>query len=164
LVVQALQRRGVPAGVRLIDAGIGGMDVMFHVEGAQRVVIIDAAQMGAEVGTLYKVPAEELAALPQPGRLSLHDFRWNHALALGRMLYKDRFPTDISVYLVQVASLDYGTNLTPAVATAAVRLVELLVREIEDAQREAAEQGGVAGDATDEDAAAGGCVCRSFLR
>src|SRR5262245_30794086 len=94
-VIRELERREMPSGVRLVDAGTGGIDVMFHLEGARRVIVIDAAQTGAAPGQIYRVPGEQLAALPPPNNLSLHNFRWEHALAVGRMLYKERFPTDI---------------------------------------------------------------------
>jgi hydrogenase maturation protease len=129
-VAQELQRRGLPEGVRVIDAGTGGMDVMFRLDGARRVILIDAAQTGAAPGTLYRVPGAQLAALPPPGNLSLHNFRWEHALAVGRMIYKDRFPSDISVYLIQVASLDYGLELSPAVRAGAEQVAALIAAEI----------------------------------
>jgi len=129
-VIQELARRGVPAGVRLVDAGTGGMDVMFHLEGAERVIIVDAAQTGAAPGTIYRVPGEQLATLPPPSNLSLHNFRWEHALAVGRMIYKERFPQEVGVYLLQVASLEYGCELSPAVRAGAEQIVALIEEEV----------------------------------
>jgi hydrogenase maturation protease len=130
-VIRELERRGMPEGTRLIDAGTGGMDVMFHLEDTQRVILIDAAQTGAAPGQIYRVPGEQLATLPPPDNLSLHNFRWQHALAVGKMIYKDRFPTDISVYLIQVASLDFGLELSPAVRAGAEQVVALIADEVE---------------------------------
>jgi len=129
-VIRELERRGVPVGVRLVDAGTGGMDVMFHLEGVRRVILIDAAQTGAAPGTIYKVPGAELAALPLPTNLTLHSFRWEHALAVGRMIYKEHFPTDISVYLIQAASLEYGLELSQAVSAAAEQAATLIADEV----------------------------------
>jgi hydrogenase maturation protease len=129
-VIHELRRRELPGQVRLIDAGTGGMDVMYNLEGARRVLLIDAAWTGAAPGTLYKVPGEQLAALPPPNALSLHNFRWEHALAVGRMLYKDRFPSNINVYLIQAASLAYGLELSPAVRAGAERLAALIGDEV----------------------------------
>jgi hydrogenase maturation protease len=130
-VIRELERRRMPDGVRLIDAGTGGMDVMFHLEGARRVILIDAAQSGAAPGTVYRVPGEELAALPPPGNLSLHNFRWEHALAVGRMIYKERFPADVSVYLIQVASLEFGLELSPEMRASAEQVADLIEDEVQ---------------------------------
>jgi hydrogenase maturation protease len=130
-VIRELERRRIPAGVRLIDAGTGGMDVMFKVEGARRVILVDAAQTGAAPGQIYRVPGAELAMLPPPSNLSLHNFRWQHALAVGRMIYKERFPTDISVYLIQIASVDFGLELSPAVRAGAEQVAALIADEVQ---------------------------------
>ncbi len=130
-VIRELERRVMPDGVRLIDAGTGGMDVMFHMEDIQHVILIDAAQTGAAPGQIYRVPGEQLATLPPPNNLSLHNFRWQHALAVGRMIYKERFPTDISVYLIQVASLEVGLELSPAVLAGAEQVVALIAEEVQ---------------------------------
>ena len=130
-VIRELERRRMPDGVRLIDAGTGGMDVMFHLEDTRRVILIDAAQTGAAAGQIYRVPGEQLSTLPPPNNMSLHNFRWQHALAVGRMIYKERFPTDISVYLIQVASLDFGLELSPAVRAGAEQVAALIADEVQ---------------------------------
>lgn len=129
-VIRALHDHNLPDDVRLIDAGTGGMDVMFKIVDATRVILIDAATTGAQPGTIYRVPGEELATLPPPNNLSLHNFRWEHALAVGRMIHKERFPSDISVYLIQVASLEYGLELTDAVQAAARQVVGMILEDV----------------------------------
>lgn len=116
--------------VRVFDAGTAGMDVMFQARGSTRLIIIDASNTGSEPGEIYKVPGSELENRPQPS-YSLHDFRWDHALYAGRRIYGDDFPTDISVYLIEAASLDLGIGLSPPVQTAADRVVEHIIKEIQ---------------------------------
>jgi hydrogenase maturation protease len=109
--------------VRVFDAGTGGMDVMFQVRGARKLILIDAARSGAEPGAIFKVPGEELAAAPDAG-FSLHDFRWQHALTAARKIFAAEFPQDVTVFLVEAQSLAFGLELTPAVAQAATRVVQ----------------------------------------
>ena len=42
LVYDHLQAHGVPSGVKLIDAGLAGLDLLRFIEGARRVVFVDA--------------------------------------------------------------------------------------------------------------------------
>jgi hydrogenase maturation protease len=112
-------------GVRIFDAGTGGMEVMFHARGATRLVIVDASSTGSEPGTIYQVPGEELEADREPG-YSLHDFRWDHALYAGRKIFREDFPQDVSVFLIEAASLDLGLSLSPPVRQAAEKVVGLL--------------------------------------
>lgn len=116
VLIRTLFTRGVPEGVRIVDGGTAGMDVAFGMRGAQRVVIVDAAATGAEPGTIYRVPAEELTELPPIDGLHTHNFRWDHALSFSEWLLGPMKPTDITVFLVEAGQLEPGTELSPPVA------------------------------------------------
>lgn len=118
----ALQRNPRP-DVRVFDAGTGGMDVMFQARGARRLIIIDAAISGSPAGAIFRVPGEELASEPDAG-YSLHDFRWQHALTAGRKIFAADFPSDVTVYLIEAASLAFGLHLSAPVLASAKRVVE----------------------------------------
>ncbi|NJN19240.1 MAG: hydrogenase maturation protease [Oscillochloris sp.] len=130
ILIRRLWEHGLPEGVRVADGGTAGMDVAFKMRGADRVIIVDAARSGEPAGVLYKVPGEELEELPPLDGLHQHAFRWDHALAFGRWLLKDAYPTDITVYLIEGANFEFGAELTPEVAQTmdklAVYLIELL--------------------------------------
>lgn len=129
--LQAYLRQRPRDNVRVFDAGTGGMDVMFQARGAHKLIIVDAAQTGSEPGAIYKVPGEELAAEREPS-YSLHDFRWDHALAAGRKIFRDSFPADVSVYLIESASLDLGLELSDLVRDAAEKVIADIQRIIDE--------------------------------
>jgi hydrogenase maturation protease len=104
--------------VRVYDCGTAGMEVMFQARGSKHLVIIDASSTGSEPGAVFKVPGKELEALPEPS-YNLHDFRWDNALAAGRKIFKDDFPQEVTVYLIEAENLDFGLELSPAVKRAA---------------------------------------------
>ncbi len=125
-VAQSLQKflqTNPKANVRVFDAGTGGLDVMFQARGSSRLIIVDAGNTGSPPGTIYEVPGEELVSEREPS-YSLHDFRWDHALYAGRRIFRDDFPTDVTVYLIEAESLGLGLQLTPLVAEAAENVVE----------------------------------------
>jgi len=78
---------------------------------------------------VFEVPGEELAACPAPS-YNLHDFRWDHALFAGRQIYGDDFPEDVSVYLIEAASLELGIGLSPEVEQAVEKVVGRLAERI----------------------------------
>jgi hydrogenase maturation protease len=135
-VVQRLAER-VPeskrVNVRIFDAGTGGMDVMFQARGSDALIIIDANSSGSEPGAIFEVPGETLATCPEPS-FGLHDFRWNHALFAGRKIFKDDFPKDITVYLIEAQTLSLGLELSDVVKAAADQVVEKLVTRLKPAQ------------------------------
>lgn len=125
-IAERLARHPVP-GVRAFDCGTAGMEVMFAAKGSEALIIIDACSSDSEPGTIFEVPGSELEDLPDPG-YSLHDFRWNHALAAGRKIFKEAMPTEVTVFLIEAQSLDLGLELSGPVAQA----VESVKRRIFD--------------------------------
>jgi hydrogenase maturation protease len=128
--LQALLRRQPRSGVRVFDAGTGGMDVMFQARGATELIIVDACRSGAEPGAIFLVPGDEFAADHEPG-YTLHDFRWDHALVAGRRIFREQFPDAVTVFLVEAASLDFGLELSAEVRAAADRVIADITRRME---------------------------------
>ena len=120
-VVRRLASRAGPR-IKILDAGTDGMAVMFAARGCTTLVVVDACTTGAEPGTVFEVPSAILEAPPKAS-YTLHDFRWDHALYAGRMMYGAQFPTDVTVLLVEAASTGFGIGLTEPVELAAAKAV-----------------------------------------
>lgn len=123
-----------PAGrdVRLLDAGTDGMGVMFAAKGCGTVIIVDACRSGAESGAVFEVPGAQLESPPRAS-FNLHDFRWDHALFAGRKIFRDSFPSDVRVYLIEAESVGFGIGLTAKVAAAADKVAARIRAKIEGA-------------------------------
>jgi len=119
-VVQRLREQfgaQLPPGVKLFDAGTGGMEVMFQARGASALIVVDACRSGSDHGAVFRLPGNEIATEHVPG-YSLHDFRWDHAVHAGRRIFGAEFPDDLTVYLIEAGSLQLGIELTAPVARA----------------------------------------------
>jgi hydrogenase maturation protease len=53
-------RYHVPGNVTLVDAGTAGLRVLFLMDGADRVVVVDAVDVGAPAGTVVRLQPEEV--------------------------------------------------------------------------------------------------------
>lgn len=131
-VVRALAERGLAADprVRLLDAGTDGMAVMHAARGCRLLILVDASRSGSEPGAVFEVPGAELEDCPPPS-LTLHAFRWEHALFAARRMYGEDFPVEVTVLLVEAGVTGFGLELSPAIAKAAQKVadrVEALVR------------------------------------
>lgn len=121
-LVRLLWDRGVGSGVVddgvvLVDGGTAGMDVSFKMRGAKKVIIVDASSTGSPPGTVFEVPASELEELPPLDGFHSHSFRWDHALAFGRWLLGEEYPSDVTVFLIEAEQVDFGAALSPSVET-----------------------------------------------
>jgi hydrogenase maturation protease len=104
--------------VRVLDAGTDGMGVMFAARGSDTLVIVDAARTGEAPGAVFEVPGDVLSRDYAPS-LTLHDFRWDHALAAGKQIFANDFPATVTVLLAEVQSTEFGLELSPAMRAAA---------------------------------------------
>jgi hydrogenase maturation protease len=133
-VAQALQAHvhaNPRPDVRVFDAGTAGMQVMFQAVGTRQLILVDAARTGSPPGAIFRVPGAELETEHAPG-YSLHDFRWDHALAAGRKIYRERFPSDVTVYLIELQSCAFGLELSAKVRESAAQVVAEIRRTIDD--------------------------------
>ncbi|QCI80561.1 hydrogenase maturation protease [Hankyongella ginsenosidimutans] len=128
-VIARLARMGLPENVGLFDAGTDGMAVMYRARGAQRLIIIDAREPEGAPGAVFEVPGDALEAEPTHG-VGLHAFRWDHALFVGRKIYRETFPKMVEVYLIEAGSLDYATGLSASVAKAADLVAERIAARL----------------------------------
>jgi hydrogenase maturation protease len=130
----------IPAGadrIRLLDAGTDGMAVMFAARGCESLIIVDACRSGSAAGAIFEVPGAELEQPRPGGSFTLHDFRWDHALHAGRQIFREAFPADVTVYLIEAGSVDLGIGLSEQVAAAAAQVADKIRdRVLPDSRRE----------------------------
>ncbi|WP_298210807.1 hydrogenase maturation protease [Ferrimicrobium sp.] len=138
VLIRELFDEGYGEQVTLVDGGTAGMDIAFKMRGASKVIMIDASQTDAPLGTIYRVPGEDLEHLPDLQSFQSHAFRWDHALAFARwLLPEDEYPASVMVFLTPVRSLGFGDELSADARSVLVRLKLLvkkeagLVREVE---------------------------------
>ncbi|CCQ92659.1 Hydrogenase maturation protease [[Clostridium] ultunense Esp] len=129
MLIRKLWERGVPPGVRLADGGTAGMDVAFQIGDAEELILVDVCTSGAEPGTIFELPGEEVETPPLED-LNLHDFRWDHAITMGRWLLKSRFPKKVTVFLIEAENLSHGFGLSQTVEKALDRLAEELIQRL----------------------------------
>lgn len=127
-VIRRLMHRAGPR-VMIRDAGTDGMAVMFAARGCTTLIVVDACTTGSAPGTLFELPSEAVAE-PAPPALTLHAFRWQHALYAGRRMYGAGFPARVIVLLAEAGSLDFGLELSAPVDAAVAATVTRIEREI----------------------------------
>lgn len=121
-MVAELLRRGLPAGMEAVDGGTGGLDLLHLMEGWDRVVIVDAAELGRRPGEFLRFTPEDVHLVGSLVSLSSHSAGLADALALARAL--GRPLPEIVIYGVQPERMDWEEGLSPAVEAALPRLVE----------------------------------------
>lgn len=125
--VSALEKEGVPEGVEIIDGGTGGLTLLTLMEGAKRVILVDAVETGREPGTILRLAGEDLEPETSASSLSLHSSGLPEVLALGRAL--GTLPPLI-LFGVQPDSVEVRLGLSEPVAAALPSLLALIREEL----------------------------------
>ena len=127
--VERLAARGVPAHVRLHDAGLAVSDVLGRLDPADPLVVIDAVRAGDRPGTVYRMEADASAAESLSGAaLSLHELSVGPALEMEALT--GRAFSHVTVFGVEPARVAWGEGLGPAVAAAMDRLVDAVLDQV----------------------------------
>jgi len=127
--VRCLAQQQLPPGVEILDGGTSGADLVDHLEGRTKVVVIDAASGDGPPGTVYRCEASEL--LEQEGSLSLHEFGLADSLHMAERL--GCAPQRVVVLGVQPATMEPGLELSPEVASVLPGLIKLALSEAAEA-------------------------------
>jgi hydrogenase maturation protease len=116
----------VPHGVRFLDGGTLGLDLLHHLEGVERLLFVDAVDWGAVPGSLIRMEGDEIPELFAT-RLSPHQVGLQDLLAVADL----QGVTFASMVLwgMQPATIEMGLDLSPAVAE---RFPELLAKVVEE--------------------------------
>ncbi len=86
LAVEGLRDEGgLPPGVRLLEAGTLGVDLLAFLEPEEKVVLLDAVRAGSPPGTIHRLPLEEIGD-PVGVPLSVHELGVRHLLQQARLL------------------------------------------------------------------------------
>ncbi len=128
LVAQRFAERPMPDGVEVLESEQGGLRLLDLVRGFTRLIIIDALKSGRTPGEVTIFTEADFAGGHRYG--SAHSISLRTALELGRQLGYD-MPERVTVFAIEADDVEtFGERLSPPVAAAAARVVELVEAEV----------------------------------
>ncbi len=136
IVAHQLRREYVmPDGVRVVDGGTLGLDLLALVAASDRVILVDAVRAEGPPGTLVRLAGDEVAPAVYE-RLSMHQIGVADLLAGAALC--DRYPQEVVIVGIvpEMTSLSYGctpdvTASLPALAAAVLAELRRLGHEPE---------------------------------
>lgn len=128
-VIERLQELyHIPEEVQVLDGGTLGLDLLYYLEDAHELLIVDAVEMDQPPGALLRLEGEEV-----PSFLSVN--MSPHQIGVPDMLFAAKLkgiaPPEIVLWGVQPGLLDIGLDLSPPVAAQ----VDVLVAHVRDELR-----------------------------
>ena len=126
-VIEELQKIiGDNDAVNIFDMGTAAFEGLFGLKGHNKILMVDEP-----VGTLFKVPAEEVLRAPQDDPMVfLHGMKWDQALSYSKKILGDDYPEDIQVYLIAVENTKLDTVLSEEVKKAGDKVVQHILEDL----------------------------------
>ena len=112
----------------LVDGGTLGLTLLGYVEDATHLLLLDSVRTGAAPGTLVRLEGEDIP-LRLSTKLSPHQAGVVDLLAAAQL--RGQLPGEIVVLGIEPAEIDWGTDLTPAVARQLDALVAAACRQLD---------------------------------
>jgi hydrogenase maturation protease len=126
----------LPDDVELVDGGTFGIDLLERLAGRRKVIVIDAVQVTAEEasdpskigpGAILRFTADGIARR-QTADLSLHQIGLFETLSMARQL--GSAVGDVVIFGIVPKTLESGLELSPEVAAAVPKVIDLVLAEI----------------------------------
>lgn len=118
--------------ISIFDMGTAAFEVLFGLKGHDKIILVDGVLNSNEpVGTLFKVPAEEVMKAPQDDPLVfLHGMKWDQALSYTKKILQDEYPEDIQVYLVAIENTKLEIDMSDVVKQAGDKVVQHILEDL----------------------------------
>ena len=126
-VAEALsQRFRFPDAVEVLDGGTLGIELMRFLDGAERLILIDAIH-GSEPGSFRIIQGDDVRLYFQE-KVSLHEMGIQEVLA--SLVVMEKPIAEIVVIGVVPQSLEIGLDLTPLVASRIDEATDSVIRQL----------------------------------
>ena len=124
-VIQEMEKIKLPDHIDLLDMGTSTMDLISHLEGVKKLIVIDAMRAGGKPGTIYKCKPEDLIPKGEQS-VSLHDIGVIETLTMAK---KMGMAIETVIIGVEPETMDWGMELTEAVKNKIPLIIEAVLRE-----------------------------------
>ncbi len=118
--------------VTLLDMGTSAFEVLFQLQGHDRLILVDAVvNSGEPDGTQYLLPASAVeASIMDDPMVFLHALKWDQALSYARKILREAYPEDVSVYLISVTNIRLEVGLSDVVKAAGDAVAQRILSEL----------------------------------
>jgi len=128
-VAEELKGLELPDGVSVVEGGTAGLSLISLMEGYQRVIIVDAADMGYPPGRVVRFTPAEVQFKTAEAPLSLHQIGLAEALALAEAL--EVAPSELVIIGVQPSRVEVEAELSPEVEGAIPQIIRMVLDELD---------------------------------
>lgn len=124
-VIEEMKKMALPEDMELLEMGTSTMDLIYHLDGVEKLIVIDALKSGGVPGTIYRIKPEDL--LPDEGQpVSLHDIGLLETLQMAK---RKGMEIETVVIGVEPKILEWGMELSQELREKIPAVIEAILKE-----------------------------------
>lgn len=127
-LAQSLAQQTLPDDIEVVDGGTQGLGLIPLLEGRQRVILVDAADIGRTPGEFRRFTLQEAVLAGDDRHIAIHAAGLKDALLLATTL--KILPNQVVIFGVQPATMDWNSALSPLVEAALPDLMAAVLTEL----------------------------------
>lgn len=116
--------------VEFVDAGTGGLSVLYHFEGRRKAIFVDCAFMDEPPGTIRRFTPDEVRSTKVLAHQSLHEADLMRIIAMAREL--GQAPDEVVIFGIQPERLEFHQGLTPVLMDKIDEYIAQILHECEE--------------------------------
>jgi hydrogenase maturation protease len=120
-----------PDDVEFIDGGAGGLNLLSVIERAEKLLVLDAAEMHLPAGEHRVVSPDSIADDSGRPRYTMHDLSFPETLRLCEQF--SRRPREVIIFAIQPKSVDYDRQLSAELRAAMATLTRAAAECVREA-------------------------------
>lgn len=128
-VINELGKYNLPSNIEIYDGGTGGFKLIDIMQGANKVIFVDAVETGRAPGTIITFKSEDVRSMYQKRKYSLHD---TDLLEVIKMVELLEYAPEIEIVGIQPKTIDYDTTLSKELKDSIPNIINIVLKEIEE--------------------------------
>ncbi|MFH1644979.1 MAG: hydrogenase maturation protease [Candidatus Omnitrophota bacterium] len=120
-VIDELKKHHLPDSIDLLASDVSGMDLLKYCPDYDKIIVVDAADMGAEPGVVKLFKKQDFVKHDFAGVVSSHGMSLQDTFALADKL---SIKADINVAAIQVKTVDFNLELSEELKNRLPEIVE----------------------------------------
>jgi len=124
-VIQQMEFMELPGHIELLDMGTSTMELISHLEGVKKLIVIDAMKTGGTPGAIYKCKPEDLMPKGEEP-ISLHEVGLLETLTTAKQMGME---IDTVIIGVEPKVIDWGLELSEEVKKKIPTIIEAVLKE-----------------------------------
>jgi len=127
-VARELMEMKLPPGVSVVEGGTGGLSLLPLIQGAERLIVIEAVKGEEAPGTVYRFDMDEIRDRGCGLITSVHSLGIREVLDLSALTGKERHATVIGI---EPKSMEIGIELSDEVKAKMPLILHMVLQELQ---------------------------------